>query len=140
MVITFENTSDLLRSAEITYINMRPYYQHHGVTWQADTIKQKIASLKNIDILSDGRLIGAIRVDSDDDGYYLRDLQIVENYQNKGLGALALIEVKRLASLDGEKTLRLKVFKTSPAYQLYQRLNFIVEKEDDKFYHMVCYL
>ncbi len=139
-VVTFESTVDLSKSAEITHANMRSYYQYHGVDWQADTIKQKIASLVNIDILSDGRVIGAIRLESSDDCCYLRDLQVIDSYQNKGVGGLALNEVKRLAIGSGADILRLKVFKMSPAYHLYKRLNFSTEQEDDKFYYMACHL
>lgn len=139
-MVTFQSTVDLSTSAEMTYTNMRSYYQHHEVNWQADTIKQKIASLVNIDILSDGRVIGAIRLETNDDCCYLRDLQVIDSYQNKGIGSLALEEVKRLAVGSNANILRLKVFKMSPAYHLYKRLNFLTEQEDDKFYHMACHL
>ncbi|CAM3694451.1 GNAT family N-acetyltransferase [Vibrio aquimaris] len=139
-MVTFQSTEDLSTSAEMTYTNMRLYYQYYGVDWQADTIKQKIASLVNFDILSDERVIGAIRLETIDDCCYLRDLQVIDSYQNKGIGGLALNEVKRLAIGSGANILRLKVFKMSPAYHLYKRLNFLTEQEDDKFYHMACHL
>ncbi|MBU2898112.1 GNAT family N-acetyltransferase [Vibrio hepatarius] len=135
-MITFQNTTDLQNSAEITYSNMQPYYLHYEIDWDLDTIKQKILTLKNIDILFGRVLIGAIRLEQDSEIFYLRDLQINKSHQNRGIGAAAFEEVKRLAISTGANIIRLRVFKISPAYHLYQRLGFIVEKEEDKFYCM----
>jgi len=135
-VITFQNTSDLSKSAEITYSNMQPYYLGYGADWDLNTIKQKISTLKNIDILFDRIVVGVIRLEKDSESFYLRDLQVSESHQNMGIGAAAFEEVKRLAISAGANIVRLRVFKTSPAYYLYQRLGFIVEKEEEKFYCM----
>nr|WP_252724409.1 GNAT family N-acetyltransferase [Vibrio hepatarius] len=115
---------------------MQPYYLHYEIDWDLDTIKQKILTLKNIDILFGRVLIGAIRLEQDSEIFYLRDLQINKSHQNRGIGAAAFEEVKRLAISTGANIIRLRVFKISPAYHLYQRLGFIVEKEEDKFYCM----
>ena len=135
-MITFQNTSDLSKSAEITYSNMQPYYLHYGADWDLNIIKQKISTLKNIDILFDRLIVGVIRLEKSAESFYLRDLQVSESHQNRGIGAAAFEEVKRLAISAGANIVRLRVFKTSPAYHLYQRLGFIVEKEEEKFYCM----
>ena len=135
-MISYRPTDDLSKSAEITYDNMRSYYEHYSVDWKQPKILEQIQGLDNWDILYNDELIGAIRLSFDDLGCYLRDLQIAEPFQNKGLGAKALAESMLLArNLDATK-LRLRVFKISPAHHLYSREGFIVSSEDERFLYM----
>lgn len=87
----------------------------------------------NLGILLKGEVVCAIRLAFDNDGCYIRDLQV---NQNKGLGAAALAECERLAINSGANRLILQVFKISPAYHLYDRSGFVVDSEDDWFYSM----
>jgi len=135
-VISYQPTGDLSKSAEITYDNMRSYYAHYSVDWQQPKILEQIADLDNWDIVSDGELIGAIRLAYDSDECYLRDLQVSTLFQNKGIGAEALAESVRLAQKSGAKKLKLRVFKISPAYRLYKKKGFNVISEDERFYYM----
>ncbi|RJX72985.1 GNAT family N-acetyltransferase [Vibrio sinensis] len=115
---------------------MHPYYQHYSVSWELNKIQEQIESLENWDVLYNEAIVGAIRLAYDEDGCYLRDLQVSEKFQNKGIGAAALSEVQRLACKAEVAHLRLRVFKISPAYELYKRTGFTVDKEDDRFYYM----
>ncbi|WP_207890606.1 GNAT family N-acetyltransferase [Vibrio sinensis] len=135
-MISFKPTVDLLASAELTFGNMHPYYQHYSVSWELNKIQEQIESLENWDVLYNEAIVGAIRLAYDEDGCYLRDLQVSEKFQNKGIGAAALSEVQRLACKAEVAHLRLRVFKISPAYELYKRTGFTVDKEDDRFYYM----
>ncbi|WP_144393885.1 GNAT family N-acetyltransferase [Pleionea sediminis] len=135
-MISYQPTADLSKSAEITYKNMRSYYEHYSVDWNQSTVEELIASLKNWDILFNGTIVGAIRLAFDNSGCYVRDLQVSESYQNKGIGAAALKECERIAIHEGASQLRLRVFKISPAYRLYERNGFVVDKEEERFYYM----
>ncbi|TRX58100.1 GNAT family N-acetyltransferase [Thalassomonas sp. M1454] len=135
-MISYRATDDLLKSAEITYDNMRSYYAHHSVDWEQAKILEQIQDLDNWDILLNGELIGVLRLSFDSDGCYLRDLQISASFQNRGIGAQALHESVRLARNLAATKLSLKVFKISPAYHLYKRQRFSVVSEDEKFYYM----
>ncbi len=115
---------------------MRSYYEHYSVDWNQSTVEELIASLKNWDILFNGTIVGAIRLAFDNSGCYVRDLQVSESYQNKGIGAAALKECERIAIHEGASQLRLRVFKISPAYRLYERNGFVVDKEEERFYYM----
>ncbi|NVC95376.1 GNAT family N-acetyltransferase [Vibrio natriegens] len=136
MNISFRPTADFSKSAAITYDNMRSYYEHYSVDWDQRQILEHIVNLESWDILFDGEVVGAIRLEYDDGHCYLRDLQVSPLFQNKGIGAAALAETSRLAIKSRAQRVRLKVFKISPAYPLYQRSSFIVEKEDERFYYM----
>ncbi len=135
-MITFKPTVDLLTSAQITFDNMRSYYDHYLVDWDLSKIHQQIEALENWDILYNDIVVGAIRIEYDNEGCYLRDLQVDPKFQNKGIGAAALIQAEQLASNEGLSQLRLRVFKISPAHQLYKRVGFVLDKEDDRFYYM----
>ena len=123
-------------AAQLTLDNMRAYYQHYGVDWDAAQIETMTGELHNIDLCWQGQWVGVMRLSFDDDVCQLRDLQVVSTQQNKGLGALAIAEVERLAKALGKHSIALKVFKISPAFRLYQRLGFEISSEDERFYYM----
>jgi len=87
MAISFQPTKDFSRSADITFNNMRTYYEYYSVDWKQPKILEQIFRLENWDIIYDGKIVGAIRLQFDFDGCYLRDLQVSEEYQNQGIGA-----------------------------------------------------
>ncbi|WP_371185502.1 GNAT family N-acetyltransferase [Thalassotalea maritima] len=134
--ISYQLTSNFAASAQLTYDNMRTYYQHYGVDWQHAHIIEQIKGLQNWDIVINGQVIGAIRLAFDDAGCYLRDLQVDAGYQNKGIGEKALLECQRLAKSAGVTALRMRVFKISPAHHLYTRMGFGVDSEEERFYYM----
>ena len=135
-MISYQRCKDLTHSAGFTSDNMRTYYEYHSVDWDRDAIEAQITHLENWDILLDGETVGAIRLEYDDDGCQIRDIQVSHNHQNKGIGAIAIEECKRMAKTACASTLRLRVFKISPAYNLYIRTGFEVTSEDEKFYFM----
>ena len=67
----------------------------------------------------------------------VRDLQVIGSAQNKGIGMASLQEAQRLALKAKKNTLSLRVFKISPAVNLYLRGNFVIESEDERFFNMV---
>jgi len=115
---------------------MRAYYEHYSVDWDQSKIHEQIVDLENWDILYNASVVGAIRLAFDHDECYIRDIQVSEKFQNNGIGAAALAECERLAIKAGVGQLRLRVFKISPAFHLYMRNGFEVDKEEDKFFYM----
>ncbi|MFT5705523.1 MAG: GNAT superfamily N-acetyltransferase [Shewanella sp.] len=135
-MISYQSTADLDVSADITYENMRSYYEHYSVNWEKTKIQEQIADLENWDILYNASVVGAIRLVFDNKECYIRDLQVSEKYQNKGIGMAALAECERLAIKASVNQLRLRVFKISPAYHLYKRAGFEIDKEEVRFFYM----
>ncbi len=115
---------------------MRSYYERYSVAWDQAKILEQTLDLHNWDILFDGKYVGIMRLAFDNDGCYLRDLQVDENHQNQGIGALALEKSKQLALKSGANKLKLRVFKISPAFHLYKRTGFTISDEDERFYYM----
>ena len=80
--------------------------------------------------------IGIMRLSFDSNECLVRDLQVSSRYQNQGIGSRALVEAERFAKESGARILKLRVFKCSPAVDLYRRSGFGVHKEDDRFFYM----
>lgn len=94
---------------------MRSYYEQYSVEWDSVEIEKMTRELMNFDILFEGEPVGVIRLSFDDDGCHLQDLQVDERYQGRGIGSQALAQAEKLAREEKVNTLRLKVFKSSPA-------------------------
>ncbi|QYK10908.1 GNAT family N-acetyltransferase [Shewanella mangrovisoli] len=115
---------------------MRPYYAQYYVDWDQAQIEQMTQELVNFDILFEEKLVGVVRLSFDIEACWLRDLQVDQSYQNRGIGSIAIAEAERLAKEHGFHILKLKVFKNSPAVHLYKRQGFGLTSEDDRFYYM----
>ncbi|GAB2901655.1 GNAT family N-acetyltransferase [Microbulbifer echini] len=135
-MIQFIKTKDLDKSAKLTLANMQEYYGMYGVDWTLSDVRSAIENLENYDVVNDDGVFGIVRLSFENNRCQLRDIQIVSNQQNNGLGALVISKVTELARQKNLGFIDLRVFKRSPAYRLYGRLGFFTENEDDKFYQM----
>ncbi|MDC9528489.1 N-acetyltransferase [Pseudoalteromonas sp. Angola-7] len=129
-------TEDLKAAAHFTFNNMKPYYEIYAVDWDVEDVYQATKNLKNFDILCKEQHIGVVRLSFDEGRCQLRDIQIAATYQNKGFGAHVIAKVVDMARQQGVKFIDLKVFQLSPAFKLYSRIGFAVDREDDRFYYM----
>ena len=129
-------TEDLKAAAQFTFNNMKPYYEMYAVDWDVEDVYQATKNLKNFDIMCKGQLIGVVRLSFEEGRCQLRDIQIAAIYQNKGYGAHIIAKVVDIARQQSVKFIDLKVFQLSPAFKLYSRIGFAVDREDDRFYYM----
>ena len=129
-------TEDLKTAAQFTFNNMKPYYEMYAVDWDVENIYQATKGLKNFDILCKDQHIGVVRLSFDEGRCQLRDIQIAAIFQNKGYGALVIAKVVDIARQHSVKFIDLKVFQRSPAFKLYSRIGFAVDRKDDRFYYM----
>ena len=136
LTIIYEQTKDLEKSAELTYSNMRSYYEQLAVQWDSSTILSQISELENLDIVKNGETIGAIRLSMIENACWLRDLQVSREFQNMGIGSKAIEKVTAIARESETDLIKLRVFKISPASRLYIREGFKQVEEDEKFYYM----
>lgn len=135
-MIAYQRCTDLAASAKLTYDNMRVYYEHFAPEWDEAKVYEQISNLENWDILNNGEVVGALRVEFDAQSCLLRDLQVRQQAQNKGLGAKAIEYADTLAEQNGATSLALRVLKISPAYRLYERVGFNTINDDQRFYYM----
>ena len=135
-MVTFRPAKDLAKAAYFTLSNMQPYYEQYAVDWDQAQIEKMTQELVNFDILFEEKLVGVVRLSFDTEACWLRDLQVDQSCQNRGIGSIAIAEAERLAKEHGSHILKLKVFKNSPAVHLYKREGFGLTSEDDRFYYM----
>jgi GNAT superfamily N-acetyltransferase len=74
-------------------------------------------------ILLNGRAIGRMLVDRTESPMVLRDIALLGEYRNAGIGSRLIQELMTEAAAAG-KAIRLHVVSTSPAVRLYERLGF----------------
>lgn len=134
--IKFLRSKDLERAASFTFENMRVYYEQFAPDWNASKVLEVTSSLENYDILYQKEVVGVMRLQFESEYCILRDLQVVATAQNKGIGYAALQEAKKRTLQANLNKLTLRVFKVSPAVNLYKRNGFTIQSEDDRFYNM----
>lgn len=74
-------------------------------------------------ILLNGRPVGRLMVDRNDDAILLRDIALLTEYRNSGIGSRLIEELLQEAAAAG-KPVHLHVLAMSPAVRLYERLGF----------------
>ena len=107
---------------------MISYYNDLNLAWGGDS---KLDHYRSCDLWSirDDQDVGFAMTCDDKGDFYLAELHIKENQRNKGYGAKSLEIAKGIASKLGYNQIRIRVFKSSPAYDLYLRSGFSLEKE-----------
>lgn len=84
-------------------------------------------------ILLNGRPIGRLLVDRGDTSILLRDIALLTEYRNRGLGSRLIKELMKEAAAVG-KPILLHVVVTSPAVRLYERLGFCSTGDESAAY------
>ena len=74
-------------------------------------------------ILLDARPVGRMLVDRNDAEILLRDIALLTEYRNSGIGSRLIHDLMNEATAAG-KPIRLHVVSSSPAVRLYERLGF----------------
>ncbi len=77
--------------------------------------------------------IGELAISATDSGFNIDGIFILPEYQGRGIGSLIITDLIREASQRGE-SIKLQVFKTNPAIELYRRLGFELAGQTDTHY------
>jgi len=86
-------------------------------------------------IMSDHREIGLLKVHRTPSEIHLIQIQVLQDYQNKGIGSSLLATLQQESLLSG-RPVTLMVFKSNRACRLYRRLGFITCHEDEHRFHL----
>ncbi|HEY9735320.1 MAG TPA: GNAT family N-acetyltransferase, partial [Trichocoleus sp.] len=98
--------------------------------WQQNHFKQHFQPEANQIILLNGHKIGRVEMDCNEDRDHIGNIQILPAHQNNRVGSRVILNIIRQAQLK-ERPVTLQVLKVNPARQLYERLGFVVEGEDE---------
>jgi GNAT superfamily N-acetyltransferase len=118
--------------------NMGDYLAARKVLWDPDRFLASWATFENLVIAVDSRVVGLLRLAPEEGALGLRDLQIVPEYQGRGIGAWAVRQAQSIAASRGFRRLQLRVYEDNPAKALYARSGFRVESVVDGAIHMAC--
>ena len=82
-------------------------------------------------ILHQEHQVGLVKYEENEVMLEILQIQILPEFQNKGIGKQVLQYL-----FEKEKIIQLKVLKDNPAKKLYERLGFTIVDEDEHEYHM----
>jgi GNAT superfamily N-acetyltransferase len=128
--------ADLSFARELTRVNMRGYYAEYARVWQAQPFDAEWSARQSFIISKAGKQIGYLSFSLESRYMYLRDVQLCEPYRGEGVGAWVMEQLALMAREQGARSIRLKVFKSNPAMQLYQRQGYQVVGEEDALFWM----
>ena len=86
-------------------------------------------------ILFEGRPVGRLQVDRGDAAILLRDIEILTEFRNAGIGTRLIQDLMQEATAAG-KPIGLHVLASSPAARLYERLGFVRSGGDAAYLEM----
>jgi len=86
-------------------------------------------------ILFEGRPVGRLQVDRGDAAILLRDIEILTEFRNAGIGSRLIKDLMQEATAAG-KPIGLHVLASSPAARLYERLGFVRSGGDAAYLEM----
>jgi len=133
----FVESQDYEKSIDIIKSEMVSYYSDNNLIWDDES---KLALYRECRLwtIRDGKDIGFAMTREVDDNFYLAELHIESAHRNKGYGLKSLQLARDLAADFGYAEIRIKVFKNNPAYKLYLRAGYTMEKELAYTYQLVA--
>ncbi len=87
-------------------------------------------------VFDQNKNVGFFEFQEKKDAWYLWDMQLSKNVQNKGLGSQILSLVESEVAEKGGKKIILNVYKTNPAIKLYKRNGYEVFADNGDRYAM----
>jgi ribosomal protein S18 acetylase RimI-like enzyme len=104
-------------------------------TWQQNYFKEHFQPEANQIIVLNFDDIGRIEIYYEANEVRISNIQILPEYQNKGIGNTVMLRIIQQAQQQ-KQCLTLQVLKVNPARRFYERLGFFVEGEDDTYFKM----
>ncbi|MFJ4373255.1 GNAT family N-acetyltransferase [Pseudomonas japonica] len=127
---------DLPFARDLTRRGMLRYYCQFDLLWLDEAFDQAWGWREQWLVLDDERCVGFCSLSQDSRALYIRELHITEDARGRGIGTWVLREMNTWAAQRRLSWLRLMVFKSNPARQLYRREGFHEEGEEECFIRM----
>lgn len=129
-------TDDKAFAEELIRHNMSVYYKQLDMRWDTALFDKNWSELDCYELVVNACPVGVLLLNHDESAYYIRELQIVDKWQRKGLGSHAIRYVIENAQQAGLNVIRLRVFCINPAIALYERMGFRIRKTEGKTHYM----
>jgi len=124
---------DVIRSASEEYVIET--WGEWDETWQRRNFEEKYDPSKVKVIQLDLKDVGFIEVIYSRDEIFISELNILPEFQNRGIGSSLIKNLTNMADED-KLNVRMQVLKVNPARRLYERLGFIMYGETNTHYLM----
>lgn len=111
------------RIAELQGLGWNEDQKRAFIKMQFTARERSYPRVENRIILLNGCPVGRMMVDRGDASILLRDIALLTEYRNAGIGSRLITELMKDATAAG-KPIQLHVVATSPAVRLYERLGF----------------
>jgi len=128
--------ADLSFARELTRVNMREYYAEYARVWQGQSFDDEWEVRQSFIINKADKPVGFLSFSLEPHYLYLRDVQLCEPYRGEGIGGWVMGQITSMAYALGARSIRLKVFKSNPAVQLYRRQGYEVVGQEKALFWM----
>ncbi|MQG94332.1 GNAT family N-acetyltransferase [Pseudomonas sp. MN1F] len=134
-LVPAEATS-LAFARDLTRRAMLPYYREYGLLWIEEAFDEAWGWREQWLIKEGETVLGFCSLSQDRQALFIRELHLVPEQRGRGVGSQVLETLADWAAQRRLPLLRLMVFKSNPARQLYLRHGFVEMGEDDCFVRM----
>lgn len=121
---------------DLTRRAMLPYYREFDLLWIEEAFDEAWGWREQWLVTQEGHVLGFCSLSQDRQALFIRELHLLPEHRGRGVGAWVLETLAQWAGQRGLPLLRLMVFKSNPARQLYRRHGFVEMGEDDCFVRM----
>jgi GNAT superfamily N-acetyltransferase len=128
--------ADRTFARDLTRRAMLPYYREFDLLWIEDAFDEAWGWREQWLVVEEGVVLGFCSLSQDRQALFIRELHLVPEQRGRGVGSQVLEMLAGWAAQRRLPLLRLMVFKSNPARQLYLRHGFVEMGEDDCFVRM----
>ncbi len=121
---------------DLTRRAMLPYYRQFDLLWVEDAFDQAWGWREQWLVVDGERVLGYCSLSQDRQALFIRELHLLPEHRGQGAGSQVLEQLVGWAAQRRLPLLRLMVFKSNPARQLYLRHGFVEMGEDGCFVRM----
>jgi GNAT superfamily N-acetyltransferase len=127
---------DLRFARDLTRRAMLPYYHAFDLLWIEEAFDEAWRWREQWLVAEDGVKLGFCSLSQDRQALFIRELHLLPEHRGRGVGGWVLETLAAWAIQRRLPCVRLMVFRTNPARQLYQRHGFVAQGEDECFVRM----
>lgn len=128
-------SSDIAFAKSVHLQNMKHYYNIHNICWDDSQFEQNWPTTSNFLIVLD-HAVGIFRFSSEGTTFRIRDIQLLHQFQGKGIGSTVLARGQAIATEQCCNKVRLQVFAENPATKLYKKEGFLIVESTPPFFQM----
>jgi len=138
MAMNLVPATDAYRSfaRDLTRRAMLPYYREFDLLWLEDAFDQAWGWREQWLVMDGDTVLGYCSLSQDRQALFIRELHLLPEHRGRGIGSWVLEALAGWAQQRRLPLLRLMVFRSNPARQLYQRRGFVEMGEDECFVRM----